>query len=110
MLQGYPHMQAQYMQQQGYYPYAAYTNPQQQGAAGLFILLHIFYRNIYIIFYTKRKTFQFCLRTAYRMVQPNVAWGVQTTAAAAAGAVPGMYLSTTSFSHIDSTNKAFKSA
>lgn len=37
LFQGYPsaaHMQAQYMQQQGYpYPYA-YTNPQQQGAAG----------------------------------------------------------------------------
>lgn len=33
---GYPHMQAQYMQQQqGFpYPYPAYTNPQQQGAAG----------------------------------------------------------------------------
>jgi len=62
---GYPttaHMQAQYMQQQGYpYPYA-YTNPQQQGAAAA--------------------------AAGYRMVQPNVAWGVQTTAAASA--VPGM--------------------
>lgn len=41
ILQGYPaaHMQAQYMQQQ--YPYTyAYTNPQQQGGAGLYFLNH----------------------------------------------------------------------
>lgn len=44
-------MQAQYMQQQGYpYPYAtAYTNPQQQGAAGMFIYEYFKSYSIYLL-------------------------------------------------------------